>query len=118
MLRCIQEDGGEGNIVIFIADADKNYYIQIMANKGEERLLAESVSNEFLKDKFKLKTGQIQKLFELGWKRPGPTPNFYREWRVTDDQSRFTIARVLIDTFAEGYGWTPDQGMETELTLG
>lgn len=118
MLRCIQEDGGEGNIVIFITDIDKNYYIQVMGNKGEDRLLAESVSNKFLDGKYKLKTGQIQKLEELGWKSPGPSPNFYREWTATDDDSRLKIAQVMIEAFVEGYGWNPKEGLQTNLTLG
>ncbi len=115
MLRRIQEQGGQGNFVVFIADADKNYYVQIMASMEDKRLLAEAVSNEFLEREHKLNPSQIEKMVTLGWIKPGPTPNFHREWKASNDQDRLEISREVRDTFLEVYGWKPGDGIEVEL---
>ncbi|MGD9092539.1 MAG: hypothetical protein PVF74_06805 [Anaerolineales bacterium] len=116
-LRLIQEEGGQGNLVIFIANADKNYYIQIVGHKDDPTLFAEAVSNAFLDTKYRLDPRQMKLMEELGWKCPGKTPNFHREWSAKDRQERIDIAQGIIETLIETYGWIPEQGLETEISL-
>ena len=117
MLRRIQDEGCQGNFVIFIANANMNYYIQIIGQKCDTTLFAEAVSNEFLDSKHLLDARHMKKLEELGWNIPGLTPNFHREWIAKDDQDRLEIAKGVMDTFLEVYGWKPSQGIELEFAL-
>jgi hypothetical protein len=117
MLRRIQEKGGQGNLVIFIANAEKNYYIQIIGNKDDPTLFAEAVSNSFLETKHRLDSRQLELLGKLGWSPPGTTPNFHREWRARVKQDRLVIADEIIKTFIEVYDWKLEQGIESEISL-
>lgn len=117
-LRRIQEEGGKGNFVILIANAEKNYYIQVIGHKDDPALFAEAVSNHFLDSMHGLDQRHINRLEELGWNSPSSIPNFHREWNARDDQERISIANEILETFIEVYGWKPDQGIHIDIALG
>ena len=118
LLQRIQEEGGTGNFVVFIADAEANYYIQFAGEASEPELYAEAVSNEFLEPKFKLNQDQISALQALGWSAPSSDRvNFYRDWHATNHEHRVHIAREVMRTFSEIYGIAPDQPLSVNLGL-
>jgi hypothetical protein len=117
-LRRIQEEGGEGNFAIFTVGAQKNYYVQFQAGRGQMSLYAEAVSNEWLEPEFALSSEQIMHLQSMGWNAPDvSSPNFYRDWEAVTDEDRLQIARGVMRTFAEVYGWMPGQPIDVELML-
>lgn len=109
-LRRAQEDGGTDNIVIFMADDTKNYYIQFVAERGEAELWAEAVSNDFLASSSALNLAQVARLKVMGWHLPDSgRGNFSRYWEATNDDQRLLIAREIMRAFVEVYGCLPNQ---------
>jgi hypothetical protein len=124
-LRKIQPDGENtlDNGIIFIADNDKNYYIQFMAGcddtplgRHEDSLYAEAVGNEVLEPEHQIKGNQIGQLEKLGWKRPYHSPNFYQTWRASTDEDRRAIARIVIRTF-KVYGVSKESLVDCEIQI-
>jgi hypothetical protein len=126
-LRRIQTEGESiANFVIFIADKEKNYYIQVAPEStfspysqktDEYSLYAEAVGNAILDPKYALQPSQIEQTRSLGWKASSLTPNFYQTWRAESDNERNLIARIIIDTFIKIYRKEMDQVIEVKLTI-
>jgi len=117
-LRRIQEEGGDGNFVIFVADEEKNYYIQFVAARGAMRLYAEAASNDFVSQGFVLGADQIALLQSIGWEPPTySSPNFHRVWEAADDNDRLLIANEVMRAFVEVYGLSPNQSLDVKLAL-
>lgn len=114
-LRAIQDDGGDGNFVVFMADPDKNYYIQFVGELGHESLFGEAVSNEFLQRPYHLTPIQESRLRQLGWQEG--EGNFYQEWFASDDEERQEIAQLVMQTFIEVYNLPPKQPIEVVVNL-
>jgi hypothetical protein len=118
MLRRIQREGGNSNFVTFVADAEKNYFIQFASEAGATRLYGEAVSNEFLEPQYALNTNQMAHLLSLGWAPPaGGYVNYNYEWHTTTNEDRRRIAKKVVQTFIEVYGVTPDETMDVNLVL-
>lgn len=114
-LRRAQENGGTDNIVIFTADAQRNYYIQFVAERGEAELWANAVSNEFLAPPSTLNSAQTARLKSMGWHPPDRVSgNFNRYWEATNDDQRLLVAREVMRTFVEVYGCLPNQPISVE----
>ena len=117
-LRNIYEEGGEGNYIIFEADLEKHYFIQFGASRGDARLYAEAVGNDYLDPPDALTDAQIRHLQSLGWNRPGEAnSNFHREWKADTDLEREAIAGEVMRAFVEVYGCAPDQPLDVEINL-
>jgi hypothetical protein len=126
-LRRIQNEGeSTANFVIFIADKEKNYYIQVTTesnsspysqNVDQYSLYAEAVGNSILDPQYALQPSQLEQTRTLGWKSSSLTPNFYQTWRAQTDHERNLIARIIIDTFIKTYGKRMDQAIEVELII-
>jgi hypothetical protein len=117
-LHQIQRDGGESNFVIFQADAQANYYIQLAGQKGSPALYAEAASNQVITDGFQLSQQQQMKIEALGWHLPSPgMMNYSREWQADSEQTLHTIAKIIMHTFFEGYGFAPDSHLDVNLNL-
>lgn len=114
-LRQIQDDGGDGNFVVFTADPAKNYYIQFVGELGHDDLFGEAVSNEFLERPYQLTPMQENKLRDLGWQ--AGEGNFFQEWVASDDDERREIAQVIIQTFVDVYHMPPKQPIEVVVNL-
>ena len=113
-LRHIQTEGGIGNFVVFIADANKNYFIQFAGEAGSSELHAEAVSNNFLSPEFRLSERQVIQLQSMGWTPPDEV-NFYREWQAKTDEDRLVIAQETMDSFVKVYGLNPNQPLTVEM---
>ena len=114
-LRTIQDDGGDGNFVLFLADPAKNYYIQFVGELSSDSLFGEAVSNEFLEPAFALNAAQEARLFELGWQ--ASEGNYIQEWFVTDDNDRLEIAQLVLQTLTEVYQFPAKQLVEIVVNL-
>jgi hypothetical protein len=119
-LRRVQEEGGEGNFVIFIADRERNCYVQFATERGNPVLRAEAVSNAFLAG-ITLDAGAQAQLQALGWKAPETdthsSPNYFRQWRAVNDNDRQRIAREVMRTFSV-YGVDSNQPLTVEIEIG
>ena len=114
-LRTIQDDGGDGNFVVFTADPDKNYYIQFVGELAHDSLFGEAVSNEFLELPYHLTPTQENKLRDLGWQ--AGEGNFFQEWFASEDEDRQEIAQLVMQTFAEVYNISAKQPIEVVINL-
>ncbi len=114
-LRQIQDDGGDGNFVVFTADPAKNYYIQFVGELGHADLFGEAVSNEFLERPYRLTHAQEDRLRELGWQ--AGEGNFYQEWFASNDEDRQEIAQLVMQTFVEVYNISPAQPVDIVVNL-
>ncbi len=95
--------GGNGNFAVFTISDD--YYIQVMANKGDGIMLCEAVSNKFLEGDARLSDAKIRQLEELYWNKPsGDTPNFYQSHRVDSITSCEELAELIMATANNVYG--------------
>jgi hypothetical protein len=103
-------------IVIFMADARKNYYVQFAAERGKTILRAEAVSNEYLASKLRLSQEQIKQPQLVEWSVQGVTGDYYRTWNALSEEDRLRIAGEVIRTL-EVYGWEPSQPLDVDLVL-
>lgn len=126
-LKQVQYEGQPiENFVIFFADIQRNYYIQVAPesdaspyspNVDEYSLYAEAVGNEVLDSRFRLDTAQIEKLSEFGWKESPFAPNYYQTWHAETDDERSHIAQTIIGTFVDVYGFLPDQRLGVQMVI-
>ena len=114
-LRQIQEDGGDGNFVVFTADPLKNYYIQFVGELAQDSLFGEAVSNKFLEPPYSLSIAQETRLRALGWQ--AGEDNFYQEWFASNDEERQKIAQLVMQTFIDVYDISPTQPIEIIVNL-
>jgi hypothetical protein len=117
-LKRIQEEGGDSNFVIFIADSTANYYVQAAGQNGDPNLYLEAVHNDYIDVNYKLDAGALTKLEALGWVDPAPdNGNFYKDWQANSDEARLKIAQDVVRTFIEVYGFDSDQELDVNLNL-
>ena len=126
-LKQILREGNPGeNFVIFIADNEKNYYIQVAPesdaspyspNIDEYSLYAEAVGNPMLASHFRLRPTQIAELSGLGWNVSSHTPNYYQTWRAQSDEERSLIAQIIVSTFIKVYGALPGQKIDGQVVI-
>ena len=119
-LKRIQSEGGDSNFVIFIANQDANYYIQVAGQNGDSNLYIEAVNNDYISRQYKLEAAALSKLKELGWADldPDGSGNYYQNWQVNSDEVRLQIAVNLMNTFMEVYGFDSNyEELEVNLNL-
>lgn len=125
-LRRIQTEGENisGNVAIFIADEERNYYIQFAAGRDDmpfgraaTSLYAEAVGNEVLLPEHALDADQVSRLEALGWNPPRHSPNFYRTWTAASDEERKVIGELVLKTFSEVYGISLEQPVVVEVMI-
>ena len=114
-LRQIQDDGGDGNFVKFMADPMKNYYIIFIGELAEDNLFAEAVSNEFLDWPHELTRAQENRLRALGWQ--DGEANFSQEWSAHNDEDRQEIAHIVMQTFQDVYDIPSSHDIEITINL-
>lgn len=117
-IRQLHEEGGMGNFVIFIADEDKNYYVQATGEKEGDTIYTEAVSNNSLRDPFKLNAIQINHLKSIGWTDPKDGEgNFYKNWSIHSDSDREQIATFLLKTLKDVYQFADYDELATNVVL-
>jgi len=114
----IQQEGGQGNFVIFVVDEKANYFIKFAGQKDDHSLFAEAADNPIIPGNYKLSQEKLSKLQQLGWNPPSQNNmNYQRQWQAVSYDDRLAIAQSVIQTFVEVYGIDPDQPFEAKLNL-
>jgi hypothetical protein len=119
-LRRIQREGdGSDSVAVFSTGPEQHYYIQVLGRRREKKVFVDSVSNHYLKLEFALNSEQISRLLALGWNQPDGTkrPNFWRWMDARTDIDLQVIARLVMQTFVQVYGFRLDRSLEIELHL-
>ncbi len=119
-LRRIRQEGdGSDSIAIFSTGPEAHYYIQVLDRRGEKKIFVDSVSNRFLQREFALNSEHILRLLNLGWNQPEGTkrPNFWRWMEARTDIDLRVIARLVMQTFVQVYGFRLDRTLEVRLEL-
>ena len=117
-LRRIQEEGGSGNFVIFLADEQANYFIQFAGQNRDPMLIGEAPENRLIPDAFTLIPAKLKILEDLGWQFHAHSGmNYSQEWQAVTDKHRSAIAQVVLQTFQQVYGVDINQPLKVEINL-
>ena len=117
-LHKIQKVGGAKNSVIFSADQEANYFIQLAGAKGEITLYAEAASNHVIPEAYQLSRQQENLIEALGWQRPNDEAiNYHRSWQANSHEERLVISQVIMQTFVDGYGFEAGQPLKIDVSL-
>ncbi len=118
-LHRIQAEDGQETLCVFTANIKKNYYVQLVAERGQTTVHGEAVSNKFLAPEYALTANQMAKLQALAWNRPGAetdqTPNFYRHWEITNEAEQLAVAKIILRTLEEVYGLSANQPLTVKF---
>ncbi len=114
----IQTDGGLNNFATFIANDEKNYYVQISGEREGNSIYAEAVSNQFLKPKDQLNQSQIHLLTEMGWNQPkGDSVNFYKNWPIDSSNDSEDLTKFLYQTLSRVFGMSSFDQLAVNVSL-
>jgi hypothetical protein len=114
----IQQEGGQGNFVVFSADDKANYYIQFAGQKGGNALYAEAAGNPVIPKNYRLDQEKQTKLLELGWTPPTQDGvNYSKQWQAVSYDDRIQIANTVMRTFVDVYGIDLDHPIDPNLVL-
>ncbi len=114
----LHNEGGMGNFVTFIADEEKNYYVQVTGEKEGDTLYTEAVSNNSLSPAFRLNESKINLLKSIGWLEPKyGEGNFYKDWSIRRDEDRRKVAEFLFRTLEEVYELSTNDELAMDIAL-
>ncbi len=119
-LRRIQREGdGSDSVVVFSNGPGLQYYIQVLGRRGEKNIFVDCVSNHYLKPEFALSFEQVSRLLDLGWNHPegAKRPNFWQWMEAKTETDLQVIARLVMQTFVQVYGFRLDRSLEIDLYL-
>ena len=114
----INQKGGRGNFAVFLADSDKNYYVQIAGAKNSNAYYLEAVSNKNLSQQYSLDNLKLNLLNQLGWKTPNQEiENFYYQIEVKNNEERVKIAEFIFETLKQVYELNLSSSIKIDLVL-
>jgi hypothetical protein len=114
-IKKIQTEGGDDNFVVF--EFTPEIYIQFAGHKGDDYILGEAVSNEFLTNN-KLDEKQITSLVDLHWNMPDDErTNFHREFFVANDNYRLKLALYVMEIIEKIYRIEPPIEIGIQIQL-
>jgi hypothetical protein len=121
-LKRIQMEGSDKSYAIFFANEQKNYFVQVIGSKSVPLLHTEAVSNKYLEQDFTLKTDQINTLKSMGWNLPSKdlkknSPNYFRNWEASTDDARLMVAKNLLMTLINVYGFNNTMPINIKMDL-
>ena len=100
-------------VAMFRSSLDGRLWVQASRVEGEDLLLCEAVSDEFVGRHEQLAPGTLERLGTLGW---GESPADYTRWEAasTPDE-RAALADVLWRTLVEAFGHDPQGAPGVDL---
>jgi hypothetical protein len=99
----VQNHGGENNILRI--EMPKDYYMQMICEKGSKEILIEAVSNNFLNEFNKLDATSVNYLVNLGWEAPkDKNENFKIETTISNNNELKMIVDLIIESACNAYG--------------
>ncbi len=117
-IKQLHESGGMGNFVTFVADEEKNYYVQATGEKEGDTIYTEAVSNNALSPAYRLNEIKLTHLKSLGWIEPkNEDGNFYKDWSINSDSDRKQVANFLLKTLEEVYNFTDNDALSANVVL-
>jgi hypothetical protein len=100
--------GGEHDTVLFRSSLDSRLWVQVSRIAGEDLLLCEAVSDEYVGRHEQLAAGTLSRLESLGW--GDDTGSDYTRWEAAATAGeRAALAALLWKTLVEAYGHDADQ---------
>jgi hypothetical protein len=104
-LRCIYEEGMDGNFVTFSHVSEGNYFVQFAGSCGEAELFGDASSNHYVDAGYELDDEQIGLMEAHDWETPGPDDfsGFNRQFQAASDMERFQIALEIQYIFEKVY---------------
>lgn len=117
-LRQIGEEGGSSNFAIFLADAIKNFYIQVSGERGQNNFYLESVGNVYLAKENLLNENQIRELENMGWVNSNKEKeNYHITWLIQNDAERNKVTDFILQTLERVYGFTQSSNLGIQINL-
>lgn len=114
----VYNEGGPDSFAVFIADEEKNYYIQVAGEKEGDSLYAEAVSNAFLSPNFQIDDAKVKQLQEMGWDIPTTNEeNFSKTWSINSDTDRRNVSNFLLKTLNQTYNLSANKTLTVNLSL-
>ena len=111
----ITREGGPGNFMVVSVG---EVYVQFAGSPGNPQVQCESISNEYLPTKFKIKKPAIAKLKSLGFVLGGDEfKNFSRTYDVTTEEQARELAETTTRILQEVYCIAKDAAVQIELSL-
>lgn len=94
---------GEHDTALFHSSLDHKLWVQVSRIEGEDRLLLEAVSDEYVGRQQQLAPGVNDRLAALGWGSDQGAD--YTRWEsATTDEERAALGDVVSRTLVEAYG--------------
>jgi hypothetical protein len=92
---------------VFKSSLDGRLWVQASRVEGEDLLLCEAVSDEFVGRHEHLAPGTLDRLHDLGW---GASPTDYTRWEAAATPAeRSALADVLWRTLVEAFAHDPER---------
>ncbi len=105
--------GGEHDIALFHSSLDHKLWVQVSRIEGEDRLLLEAVSDEYIGRHQQLSPDITERLATLGWGADQGAD--YTRWEsAATDGDRAALAEVVWGTLVEAYGHDASTAPVTE----
>lgn len=100
--------GGEHDTVLFRSSLDSRLWVQVSRIAGEDLLLCEAVSDEYVGRHEQLAGGTRSRLEALGWGDDAGSD--YTRWEAgATEGERAALAAIVSTTLVEAYGNDADQ---------
>lgn len=89
--------------LVITANNIEDIYIQLIP-LTKEKFYCETVSNQFLPQKYQLNSKKISQLKGLGFQMSDDDINYNREFEVPNETAFVELAKVILKIFVEIYG--------------
>jgi hypothetical protein len=104
---------GTHDHVVFRSSLDARLWVQVARVKGEDIVLCEAVSDEFVGRHEQLAPGTLERLQTLGW---GESPADFTRWEAAAaPEERAALAEVVWNTLVEAFGHDPRRPAAVDL---
>ena len=104
---------GTAVVAVFHSSLDARLWVQASRVEGEDLLLCEAVSDEFVGRHEQLAPGTLERVGALGW---GESPADYTRWEAAATPAdRAALADVLWRTLVEAFGHDPQSPPAVDL---
>lgn len=99
----VAEPNDEHDTVLFRSTLDARLWVQVSRIEGEDLLLCEAVSDEYVGRNDQLADAVLSRLRALGWGDDAGSD--YTRWEAgSSDAERLTLAALVWQTLVEAYG--------------
>jgi hypothetical protein len=118
-LRCMYDEGLEGNFATFSYRGEQNYFVQFAADRQNAELTGDASSNNYIELEYLLKDDQIELIEQMGWESPDPNGfgGFSKSFQAANDLERYAIAVEVQAIFEKVYRVDFNRALSINLVL-